>query len=213
MWKAVIFDMDGLMFDTEFLVVKAWDKVGQDLGVGKLGFMINKALGTNADKTRELFYEEFKGKVDYDQVTKLSREYIYDYYDKNGIPVKEGLYELLDYLKEKNYKLAVASSSRRESVLHHLEDAKVTDYFDAIVCGDMIKNSKPAPDIYLKAAEELGVDPSECIALEDSPNGIRSANNAGMKVIMVPDLVEPDKEISDIIYLKLDNLKQAIKVL
>lgn len=213
MWKAVIFDMDGLMFDTEFLVVKAWDKVGQDLGVGKLGFMINKALGTNADKTRELFYEEFKGKVDYDQVTKLSREYIYDYYDKNGIPVKEGLYELLDYLKEKKYKLAVASSSRRESVLHHIEDAKVTDYFDAIVCGDMIKKSKPAPDIYLKAAEELGVDPSECIALEDSPNGIRSANNAGMKVIMVPDLVKPDKEISDIIYLKLDNLKQAIKVL
>ena len=211
--KTVIFDMDGLMFDTEFLVEEGWDFAGQKLGVGKLGYMISKTLGVNAEKTKEIFFEEFGDKVDIDELTRHTREYVYDYYAKNGVPVKPYLQKLLEYLKENGYKMAVASSSRRQSVMHHLENTKVVDYFDAIICGDMIEHSKPAPDIYLKAAEELNVNPEECYALEDSPNGIRSAKSAGMKVIMVPDMIKPTEDIKSLLDAEFEDLGQVIQYL
>lgn len=211
--KAVIFDMDGLMFDTEFLVKEGWDIVGKKLGFGELGYMINKTLGVNAKKAKEIFFEEFQHKVDVDELTKYTREYAYKYYDKNGVPVKKGLYELLKYLKDKNYKLAVASSSRRESVMHHIEDAKVSEYFDAIVCGDMIQNSKPDPEIYLRAAKELNVEPNNCIALEDAPNGIKAAYKAGMKVIMIPDMIEATEETKKMLTVQFEHLGEVIEYL
>lgn len=213
MSKAVIFDMDGLMFDTEFLVKEGWDIMGEKLGYGKLGYMINRTLGVNAKKSKEVFFEEFGHKVNFDELTEHTREYAYKYYDENGVPVKKGLYELLKYLKDKNYKLAVASSSRRESVIHHIEDAKVSEYFDAIVCGDMIENSKPNPEIYLRAARELNVEPKNCIALEDAPNGIKAASKAGMKVIMIPDMIEATDEIKEMVTVELEHLGEVIDYL
>lgn len=211
--KAVVFDMDGLMFDTEFLVVKGWDYAGEKLGVGKLGYMVNKTLGVNHEKTKEIFYEDFQDKVDVEKLTELTREYVYAYYDKHGTPEKPYLHETLNFLKDNNYKMAVASSSRKETVLKHLKNAKILDYFEAVICGDMISNSKPHPEIYLKACNALKEKPSNCYALEDSPNGIKSANAAGMVPIMIPDLIEPDDEIKKLYKAKLNSLGEFITYL
>ena len=208
--KAVIFDMDGLMFDTESLVVKGWDYAGEKLGVGKLGYMVNKTLGVNHEKTKEIFYEDFKDAVDVEKLTEITREYVYAYYDKYGTPEKPYLHEVLNFLKENNFKLAVASSSRKQTVLKHLKSANILDYFQAIICGDMISNSKPHPEIYLKACKALNEDPSNCYALEDSPNGIRSAHAAKMVPIMIPDLIEPNEEIKKLYKVKLNSLGEFI---
>ena len=142
-----------------------------------------------------------------------TREYVYDYYDKNGVPKKEGLDEILKYLKEKGYKIAVASSSRRQSVIHHLKDANIEDYFDAIISGDMIKRSKPKPDIYLEAAKVLNVRPKDCYALEDSPNGIKSAKNANMTTVMIPDLIKPNEELKKMVDYEFNDLNEFLKFL
>ena len=118
---------------------------------------------------------------------------------------------MLEYLKNENIKLAVASSSTRWEVEKHLTDAGVINYFSVIVCGDMVEKSKPAPDIYLKACELLNANPKECIALEDLKNGLLSAYRAGCKPIMVPDLWQPDEGILQIIKGKYSDLEQVKK--
>ena len=127
----------------------------------------------------------------------------------NKVPVKPGLYQLLEYLKKINCKMAVASSSPRWEVESHLKDAGIREYFCDIVCGDMIKKSKPAPDIYLRACELLKAEPGDCYALEDSKSGLLSAYRAGCRPIMVPDLWQPDEEILKIIVGKYDDLEQV----
>ena len=193
--KAVVFDMDGLMFDTERVFVQAWDYAGEKMGIGKAGYMTIKTLGMNVESSRQVWLEEFGDCYNEEELRKYSREFRDNYYANNKVPVKKGLYVLLDYLKEQGYKLAVASSTPQWEVERHLKDAGVYDYFQTVICGDMVSKSKPEPEIYLKACEAIGVQPEEALALEDSRNGLMSAHRAGMKVIMVPDLWEADEEV------------------
>lgn len=123
--------------------------------------------------------------------------------------MKYGLYELLDWLKSAGIKTAVASSSTRRAVLRNLESAGITDKFDIIVSGEMAARSKPAPDIYLKACELVGESPKDCIALEDSRNGLWAAHNAGCRVIMVPDLWQADEETENVLWKKFTNLLEV----
>ena len=213
MIKAVVFDMDGLMFDTERLTVQAWDYAGEKLGIGKMGHMVYKTLGMNVESAKKIFIKEYGNKIIEEDLSEYAREFFYDYFNKYGTPLKPGLIELLSYLKENNYKIAVATSSNEEVALNHFKRATITEYFDVIVCGDMIENSKPAPDIYLRVSELLGVIPSECLALEDSPNGIRSAFSAQLKPIMIPDLIQPTEEILEMVYSKLTSLNEVIHLL
>ena len=191
--KACIFDMDGLMFDTERVYVQAWDYAGEKLGLGKTGHMVFKTMGMNADGCNRCWKEAYPD-IDLDALWHYTREFVDGYYAKYTVSAKKGLYELLTYLKAKGYKLAVASSTMKEKVEKHLNSANVRAYFDVVIGGDMVEKSKPEPDIYLKAAAELGIPPEECYALEDSRNGLHSAHNAGCKVIHVPDLWQPDDE-------------------
>ena len=165
--KAVIFDMDGLMFDTERVCVDAWNYAGEKLGLGKTGYMVLKTLGINANAAREVWFAEFGERYDEQAIRKYSDEFLKEYYAKNKVSVKKGLYELLEYLKMNGYKLAVASSTGQCGVEAHLKDAGVFEYFGAIVCGNMVERSKPEPEIYLKACEMLGEKPCDCYALED----------------------------------------------
>lgn len=207
--KNVIFDMDGLMFDTERVFIQAWDYAGEKIGIGKAGYMVHKTLGMSIVMAYEVWKEEFGDRYNQEELRKYTKEFLVKFYKENKVPVKHGLYVLLDYLKEHGYKMAVASSSPRWEVEHHLKDAGVMDYFVGIVCGDMVKESKPAPEIYLKACEILGAKPEECIALEDSKNGLLSACRAGCKPIMVPDLWQPDEEILQMIKGKYSDLEQV----
>ena len=204
--KAFIFDMDGLMFDTERVFIGAWDYAGEKMGLGKAGFMLFRTLGMNTPACEQVWRDEFGPDVDVVAMWAYSKEYMDEYYSKYAITVKKGLYDLLTYLKRKGYKLAVASSTKREKVEKHLLSTHVRQYFDAVICGDMVEKSKPEPDIYLKAAAALGVKPEECYALEDSRNGLLSANAAGCKVIMVPDLWQPDDVVKQFILGPFEDL-------
>ena len=207
--KAVIFDMDGLMFDTERVFIGAWDYAGEKMGFGKAGYMCLRTLGMNTPACEQAWRDEFGADVDVKALWDYSREYLEDYYSKYAVSVKPGLYDLLTYLKCKGYRLAVASSTKREKVEKYLTSANVRQYFDAVICGDMVEKSKPEPDIYLKAAAALGVSPEECCALEDSRNGLLSAYAAGMQAIMVPDLWQPDDTVKQFILGPFGDLLQV----
>lgn len=207
--KAVIFDMDGLMFDTERVFIGAWDYAGEKMGLGKAGYMLMRTLGMNTADGNQQWRNEFGDDVDIDALWAYTKEYVDDYYSHNAVAVKPGLYELLDYLKGRGYKLAVASSTRLEKVERNLRSTNVRQYFSAVVTGDMVEHSKPEPEIYLKAAAALGVQPEECYALEDSRNGLLSAHRAGCKVIHVPDLWQPDEVVKQFILGPFENLLQV----
>jgi len=204
-----VFDMDGLMFDTERVAIFAWDYAGEKMGLGKAGYMVYKTLGVNVNASNQIWIEEFGDRYNEEELWKYTREFNSDFYAKNKVPVKMGLYVLLDYLKANDYKLAVASSTSKRGVERNLKSAGVLEYFDAIICGDMVEKSKPEPEIYLKACEALGVEPAEALALEDSRNGLLSAYRAGMKVIMVPDLWEADEEIKSFLWNMCEDLEEV----
>lgn len=211
--KAVIFDMDGVLFDTESVCMKAWDYAGELMGVGKAGYMVLKTLGMNADKAIEIIRNEFGDDFDAVKFKQTGREYSYHYFNTYGVPEKPGLYEILDYLKNKGYKIALASSTNSQSVHHHLKEKDIEKYFDAVICGDMVEKSKPEPDIYLKACAEISENPADCVAIEDSKNGLLSAHRAGMQVIMVPDLWQGEAETDSFLMAKCKNLTEIMTVL
>lgn len=213
MINTVIFDMDGLMFDTESVFVKACDYAGEKIGVGKAGYMVMKTLGCNIGMSRKIWLDEFGDKYDEDDLRFHTKAFLEIYYKENDIAVKKGLYELLEFLKEKKYKCCVASSTNEREVRKYLKDAKVLEYFSGIVCGDMVEQSKPNPEIYLKACSLMEENSSDCLALEDSKNGILSAYRAGCKTIMIPDLWQPDEEVESILYAKVQCLSDVIGIL
>ena len=134
-------------------------------------------------------------------------------YDNGRLPMKPGIVELLKFLKENGIKTAVASSTRKAVVTREITDAGLLSYFDVLICGDMVARSKPAPDIFLKAAEELKVDPSRSYVIEDSYNGIRAAHSAGMRAFMVPDMLEANDEmrkLSEAVLPDLMAVKEAL---
>mgnify|MGYP005770338795 FL=1 len=210
MIEAVIFDMDGLMFDTERLCSLAWDWAGEQMGIGPAGYMNLRTLGVTAPEARRILLEEFGQDFDVDRMQSLAREFTADYLGKNPLPVKPGLYTLLDYLKGQGLPLAVASSTREETVRRHLRAAGIEGRFAAVVCGDMVTHSKPHPEIYELACARLGKTPPSCAALEDSRNGLRSAHAAGCRAVMVPDLWQPDPETEAFLAAKGETLDQLI---
>lgn len=211
--KAVVFDMDGVLFDTESVCMKAWDYAGELMGVGKAGYMVLKTLGMKAEKAIEILRYEFGEDFDAVKFKQTGRDYSYDYFNIYGVPEKHGLFEILDYLKNKGYKIALASSTHSQSVYHHLKEKDIEKYFDAVVCGDMVEKSKPEPDIYLKACEKLNENPADCVAVEDSKNGLLSAHRAGLQVIMVPDLWQGEEETDSFLLAKCSDLTEIMTVL
>ncbi len=207
--ELIIFDMDGLMFDTEKLSYQAWKaaaglynyQIDQDL--------FEKTIGTNLAKTKEIYFDYFGSSFPFDLIkderVKLSNEFV----KTNGVPIKNGLYELLAYLSLKNIKTAVATSTSRIRALNLLSLAQIDDQFDYIICGDEVENSKPNPEIFLKVASKLKCNPSTCLVLEDSELGILAAHNAGMMPLMVPDLIEPNEDTQKLLYQRMKSLVEV----
>ncbi len=211
--NAVIFDMDGVLFDTEKLAVKCWDEIGVKCSLGKVGYMVMKTLGRTREESVKIFKKEFGDKFNNDVFQKEYAAWLDEYYSKNPVPVKEGVFAVLEYLKAEGYKTAVASSSSESSVMHHLNNADITHFFDKIICGDKVKKSKPEPDIYLTACKALNEEPSDCFAVEDSKSGLLSAKRAGCRVIYIPDLYTAESENEyDIKFNTLSEFKGYIQL-
>lgn len=194
-YKAVVFDMDGVIFDSERAVMKCWMELAEKYGIKNIEEPFLACTGTTMTKTREIMMEAYGEDFPYDAYAKEASLMFHEKYDNGNLPLKPGVTELLKYLKKSNKKIALASSTRKQTVVNQLTWAGLIEYFDELVCGDMVEKSKPAPDIFLKACEKLGVEPKEAYAIEDSYNGIRSAYTGGLWPIMVPDLLPKTEEM------------------
>lgn len=213
MIKAVVFDMDGLMFDTEKIGIRTWKTLSEELGYPKLDGLIFTCFGTNHNFKRKYFAEVLGEDFPYDTFCKREVEVTCKTLEEEGIPHKKGLVELLEYLKNNSIKCAVATSTPQHPAVEHIKNAGVYDYFDAIITGDMTENGKPAPDIYLKACCELGVEPKYALGLEDSYNGVRAIYSAGMKPVMIPDMVSPDEEMESKCFAIKESLLDVIDII
>lgn len=206
---AVIFDMDGTIFDSESLVLDCWEKIGEKHGFTGIREVFIRCIGTNKVRTKEMVYEAYGDSFPYDEFSKESSVLFHEVTDTQGLPVKRGVREILDFLRENHIPMGLASSTRTAVVTEELQQAGLYDYFQVVMGGDQLENSKPAPDIYLMTCAQMGVDPKDTYAVEDSYNGIRSAYSAGMKPIMVPDILPATDEMHSMSVAVLEDLLQV----
>lgn len=208
-YNAVIFDMDGVIFDSEKLVLEGWQELARKYGFQDVEKIYDKCIGVNATATKQIFLDYYGEDFPYDTYKKETSAAYHAKYDGGRLPQKPGVKELLTFLKEHDFKIGLASSTRIAVVEQQIVDAGLREYFDDLTGGDMLQKSKPEPDIYLMACEHLGVDPKEAIAIEDSYNGIRSAARAGMAPVMVPDMMAPNTEMERLAIKILADLYQV----
>lgn len=213
LYNAVVFDMDGVIFDSERAVMQCWKEVASRHNIPDIEKAILACTGTTMVRTREIMLNLYGADFPYDEYAKESSAIFHSRYDGGRLPMKQGVKELLSFLKEHGKKIALASSTRQQVVTDELRNAGIIGYFDRIICGDMVSRSKPAPDIFLKACEELNVSPSDSYAIEDSYNGIRAAHAGGLHPIMVPDLLPADEEMQSLAEIVLPSLTSVIEYL
>lgn len=209
-YQAVVFDMDGVIFDTERLVIEFWKEVAKKHNIPNVEHTCIQCLGTNRVRTREIFLESYGADFPFDPYRAEVTELFNTHYKGVPLPTKPGVRELLSYLQEQDIKVGLASSTAQHLVRDEIGTAGLLPYFQTLVCGDMVEHSKPAPDIFLKACEILNADPTKSIAIEDSFNGIRSAHCAGMTPIMVPDQVQPTDEIRALAFHVMPSLLDVL---
>jgi len=210
---AVIFDMDGLMIDTERMAQQAWQRAGAEFGFTLPDALYLQAVGRTARATAELFRAGMGADFPFEAVYERKQHYLYTAIEEEGIPTKPGLLELLDLVDQQGLAKAVATSTARVLTIKKLTAAGLLHCFDTLVCGDEVPNGKPAPDIFLAAAAKLAVAPEACVVLEDSSAGIKAAHAAGMRAIWVPDLIQPTADITPLAYRVLPSLHQVVELL
>ncbi len=211
---AVIFDLDGTLTDTEKYYQIAWPEAIRHFGFEPPeGFALElRSLGRPF--APKFFAETFGDSFDYYKVREYRKGLVSKLMEEQGIQLKPGALELLRWLKASGITVAMATANDTQRTRNYLDKIGIEEYFDRIICADMVKLGKPAPDIYAHAVKELGLPADRVFAVEDSPNGIKSAYGAGCKVIMVPDLTEPDEELKKLLYARVDSLidiKQLIE--
>lgn len=212
--KAVLFDMDGLMVDTESLSTEAFINSAKAQGYNMTKEETLKVLGFTKANIYQFWIDYFQGtNVDGKKLVDDHYEYIENVSYTVGPEKMPYVEELLKYLRENNYKIAVASSSDTADIKNNLEKTKLEKYIDEIASGAEVENGKPAPDVFLLAAKRLGVDPKDCLILEDSKAGIKAGKASGAMVFMVPDMFTVDKECEDTADRILTNLGEVIGIL
>lgn len=185
--KALIFDMDGTIFDTERLYYRIWFELAAERGYIINDEMLTSMRGASIQKGAQIF-SEVNPDFDYARERALRMERVFSYVREHGVPKKPGLDEVMEYLHRQQYKICIGSSTPRPQVQRYLDSIDYEKHFDAVITGDLIENGKPAPDIFLLCAETLGLRAEECLVVEDSRNGVTAGHAAGCFVVGIPDL-------------------------
>ena len=207
--KGAIFDMDGLLFDTERVYQQTWHEIADERGVALGSSFVKDISGTNGARMRQVvedYYQVSNGTGIIEDCMKRIREKL-----SKQVPMKKGVPEILVFFREKKVPMAVASSSATEQIVSNLEIAGIREYFSGIVSGTEVKRGKPAPDIFLLAAEKISCKPGDCYVFEDSENGIKAGYAAGCRTVMVPDLMEASSEILPYCNFVCADLAEAVK--
>jgi len=186
----VIFDMDGLMLDTEPLAIQGWKSAAKELNITIPEDIYHQVIGKTRELCKSIMLERIQS-FDFEAALTIVHKYVDLYFETHGVPLKPGLLHILDCLEEKGVKKSVATSTATDRAIHKLTLANISHRFDAIIGGDQVPHSKPAPDIFLKSASSCRTAPKDCIVLEDSNPGAQGGYSAGMQVIVIPDLVPP----------------------
>lgn len=212
MVSGIIFDMDGVLIDSERQSNEGWLWAAGQLGVDMPMWLIDSFKGAPAELCCKFFDDYYKGVIDYWEAKELRIQHVYKIRETEGIPVKKGVKDIFEYIRNNGLKCAVATSTRRESAEKTLHEIGVWDYLDAVVYGDEVERGKPEPDIFLRAAKAIGVNPSEAVVVEDSINGIKAGYAAGMRVVHIPDTIAIDDDIRKLTYMVCDDLNGLIDV-
>lgn len=211
--NSIIFDMDGVIFDSEKAVFGLWKELAEKYGFPDIDEVYKRTVGVNSNSTRKIFFDHYGPDFPFDEYLREESQMYHSRYDDGRLPLKPDIERVLEYIKNRGYKIAIASSTRAELVKRQIENAGLIGYFDVIVGGDMVTRSKPEPDIFLEAAARLGAIPEETYVIEDSFNGIRAAHKGGFIPVMVPDMLPPDDEMKTKASFIFDTLREVESIL
>ena len=199
-FNAVVFDMDGILIDSESICDMIWVRLANEMNLSNIEDAIVENRGCNVEQMAKNLIARYGTSFDCPKFFSDFTKYFTQIEKEKGIPLLPDVKETLDYLKSKNYKLALATSTAKDVATRQLKNVKIFDYFDACVFGDEVTKSKPDPEIYLTAAKLLGEKSENCVGVEDSPNGIKSCHAAGLTPVMIPDRIKPTAQIEKLCY-------------
>ena len=209
-FEAVIFDMDGLLLDSEKISFSTFKEALKVFNIEKKSDLFYTMIGKDAISCKNILKESLSDKVDHDEFGKVWSDLYKKETTLKPIPVKDGAIALLNHLKDLKVTIAVATSTDTNMAKEKLKNAGLLEYFTMVVGGDQIKRGKPNPDIYLHVANKLSVNPKKCLALEDSENGVKSAASAGMTVIQIPDIIQPSNGLKQLGHIILSCLEDTL---
>ncbi len=208
-----IFDMDGILFDTERLFNDCFARALSKYGITDTESFVTVCLGRSTSESKKLCLEMLPQDFPFDEMHIYLKEMFDMRLAEGGMPVKTGVYLMLEYLKTNRYPIGLASSSSYKSVMHHLEAANMKEYFSVIASGEAVDRGKPEPDIYLYALDKMNLRGKNVIAFEDSPNGLKAATSAGIKAVMIPDQVPYSVEFKPFVYERFNSMTSALEAL
>lgn len=213
MIRAVIFDMDGTLLDSERIVLKAWQYVIDKYSLPFDLSLPYRSIGLNYASMKTLFLSELGEDYPFDKYWGYAKQYLQNAKRRTAYPVKAGFDELCTYLKANKIGMYVATSTYHASAAKELEHSGILGYFDGIIGGDEITRGKPDPEIFITAAEKTGFDKSECLIVEDSSNGLRAGIASGIRTVFIKDIVDVPSEITDKVFARCDDLSGVIGII
>lgn len=212
-FEGVVFDVDGVLFNTERLMHQIWHEVGAEMGWPQPGRDYLEFVGNGRSVIFEKMLAFYGPDFPKEEFLTTCSQTLQDRVEQFGIPLKPGVREMLDFLKQQNIPMAIATSTAMRRTGKRMELTGLAPYFTAMITGDQVTHGKPDPEIYLLACNALGTDPSRTLAVEDSRNGILSASAARMPTVMIPDMIPPTPELEALLWNRFDSLSDLQKAL